>query len=161
MIYIEPILFLDLDGVMVTTPQFFMKRRHPKFNSCFFDAKCVKVLNEIITKSNATIILSSDWKTHYCIEELNEIFKDNGVIKGIDGITPDLWGIQFYSLQQLEECRSAEILAFVNEHSIKKFVAVDDLNLSQWLPDNFVRCAKTNEGIKQSSIKDKILKIIL
>jgi hypothetical protein len=59
----------------------------------------------------------------------------------------------------VEACRSAEILKYVNEHQICNYIAVDDLDLSPWIT-NFVRTPRSNEGIKQSGIKDKILKVI-
>src|ERR1035437_8550867 len=153
-------LFLDLDDVMVTTRQHFAKKLHPKYMTAPFDSKCVKVLNEIIEKTNPLIILSSDWKLHFNFIQLNEIFKENGVNSEITDITSDLWGDKFKSLNQLDECRATEILKFVEDQKILKFVAVDDLNLKPWLPDNFVWCTQSNEGIKQSGVKEKLLKIL-
>jgi hypothetical protein len=104
--------------------------------------------------------LSSDWKDHYTINQLNEIFEWNKVNAKISGVTDSSWGIQFRSMQQLEECRSFEINKYVNEHEITNWVAIDDLNLKFWIPDRFVHCTRENEGIKQSGVKDKILKIL-
>lgn len=153
-------LFLDIDDVLVTTRQHFSKKLHPKYQTHHFDQKCVIILNDIIQKTNPIIILSSDWKFHYTLDELNEIFKDNGVESKITDITPSLWGIKFFKLSELEECRAWEIIQYVNEHKIQNFVAVDDLNLRDWLPDNFVHCTRSNEGIKQTYVKEKILKVL-
>lgn len=154
-------LFLDIDDVLVTTRQHFSKKLHPKYQSHHFDPKCVKVLNEILEKTNPIIILSSDWKLHYNLEALNEIFHDNGVNGKITDITPSLWGVKFFKLSELEECRAWEIIKYVNEHNIQKFVAVDDLNMFHWLPDNFVHCTRSMGGIKQTNVKEKIINILL
>jgi hypothetical protein len=152
-------LFLDLDDVMTTSKQYFGKY-HPKYNGHPFDSKCVKVLNEIIEKTNPIIIISSDWKQHFSISKLNEIFLLNGVNAVVDDVTGSSWGVMFTSLQQLEECRAYEINKYVKEHEITKWVAVDDLDLKSWIPDNFVRCTHATEGIKQSGVKEKILNIL-
>lgn len=156
----RPTLFLDIDDVMVTSRQYFFSKPNPIYNGMPFDSKCVKVLNEIIEKTNPIIVISSDWKFHFNFIQLNEIFKENDINGEIADITPDLWGDKFKNLNQLDECRATEILKFVEDHKILKFVAVDDLNLKPWLPNNFVWCTQSNEGIKQSGVKEKLLKIL-
>jgi hypothetical protein len=151
---------LDIDGVLVTSAQFYTKKLHPKYQTHPFDKKCVQTLNKIIEEINPIIILSSDWKFHFELHELNEIFCDNGVIEKITDITPNLWGGRFTRLSQLEECRAFEILEFIDEKKIANFVAVDDLNLKHWLKHNFVHCPHANEGIKQTNIKEKIIENI-
>lgn len=154
-------LFLDIDDVMVTSNQYYGKY-HKKYNGHPFDAKCVKVLNSIIESRNGLlIIISSDWKLHFTIPELNNIFKENNVNAVVTDITPSSWGHIFKSMQQLEECRAYEINKYVQEHEITNWVAVDDLDLKPWIPLNFVRCTHASEGIKQSGVKDKILNILI
>ena len=158
-------IFLDIDEVLATTHQFYTNRKNwnPEYNRHRFDEKCVKVFNSIVETTNPIIILSSDWKRDFTIEQLNRIFEINGVNCKISDITPNLWGIQYKKLQDLDECRAEEILKYQVDHAdvIDKWVAIDDLNLTQWMPDNFVRCTKASEGIKQSNVKEKILKILL
>lgn len=155
--------FLDIDGVLATSHQYNTNRKkwHPTYDCYRFDEKCVKVFNPILEKFNPIIILSSDWKHHYTITQLNEIFQWNGVNTVVTDITPDLWGIKFTSLAQLEDCRADEILKYVHEHNIENWLAIDDLNLSPWIDaEHFIHTPRANEGIKQSGIKDKILKIL-
>jgi hypothetical protein len=106
------------------------------------------------------IILSSDWKIDYNLDMLNRIFEINKVNTKISDITPCLWGVKYFSEKYLEDCRAEEILKYVEEHQLKKFIVIDDLNLKQWLPNNFIHTPKSDEGIKQSGIKDKIFKLI-
>lgn len=157
-------LFLDIDGVICTTHQYNTNRKkwNPEYNLYPFDDKCVKVLNSIIEISKPIVILSSDWKNHYSLEALNRIFEINCVNTKISDITPNLWGVQYFSLKDLDECRAEEILKYQVDHAdvVDNWVAIDDLNLAPWMPDNFVRCSRANEGIKQSGVKEKILNIL-
>jgi hypothetical protein len=154
-------LFLDLDDVMVTTRQHFTKKLHPKYMTNPFDSKCVKVLNEIIEKVNPLMILTSDWRLKFTREVINEIFKDNGVNGIVIDYTPDFWGTQFTKVQDADMCRGFEILRYVHQYKIEKYVAVDDMNLMSWIPDHFVRCTHSTEGIKQNNVKEKILNILM
>jgi hypothetical protein len=159
----RPTVFLDIDGVLATSYQYNSNRKkwHEIYDCYRFDEKCVKVFNEIIEKTNPIIILSSDWKDDYSIEAMNEIFEWNKVNATISDFTKRLWGIDFFRLDELELCRAAEILTYKNTHDINKWVAIDDLQLFPMIDnDHFVRTPRVNEGIKQTSIKDKILKII-
>ena len=158
----RPYLFLDIDGVLATSHQFYTNRKKwPDYGRYRFDDKCVEIFNEILDKTDPIVVLSSDWKLQYSINAMNNIFAVNNIKGFISDITPDLWGVKFTSLAQLEDCRADEILKYVHEHDIEHWVAIDDLDLSPWISEeNFVRTPRANEGIKQSDIKNKILKII-
>ena len=160
----KPHIFLDIDGVLALDNEMYWeseKHWYPKFNKYRFNPKAVNVFNEICEKTDPIVILSSDWKDHFGIPDMNEFFEWNGITHKISDFTPTLWGVRFTSFQQLEECRANEILLHVHEREIEKWVAIDDLDLKQWIPDNFVHTPRSNEGIKQSGVKDKILSIML
>lgn len=153
-------LMLDIDGVIALEAQYNSnpKKWNKEFNRYSFDNKCVKVLNEIIKETNPTIILSSDWKDDYTLEQMNQIFELNKVNSKVTDYTSTLWGVQFKDcITELEICRATEILNYVKEHNIQNYVAIDDLNLLPWIPENFVHIPKFREGIKQCGIKDKII----
>ena len=156
-------IFLDIDGVLATSYQYYTNRKkwHPTYDCYRFDEKCVKVFNEILGKINPVIILSSDWQHHYSLEVLNDIFKWNGVNCVITDVTGTAWGDKFTILSQIEECRAYDIVQYAKKHEIKKYIAIDDLNLSHWLDDYFIHTPRANEGIKQSGIKEKILNKLL
>ena len=158
----QPILFLDIDGVLALFDNFMSNKQswHKKFQCYKFDDKCVKTINVIVEAINPTIVLSSDWKLQYSIEEMNEIFEWNGINAKISDFTPILWGVEYFKLEQLEECRAKEILEYVKRNNVQKYVAVDDLDLKPWIPDNFVHTPRVMEGIKQSGVKNRILKIL-
>jgi hypothetical protein len=75
----------------------------------------------------------------------------------------------------LEQSRSLEINQYLKDHpEITNWVAVDDLNMGiphtheswgemtmdDWGLTNFVHTPKSSEGIKQSGVKEKIIKIL-
>lgn len=156
----KPHIFLDIDDVLATEKQYDGNPRkwHPYYNRYLYDVKCVKVFNDILDNvQDYVIILSSDWKDHYSLEQMNKIFEINGINGRITDYTDSSWGVIFKSLKQLEECRAYEINEYVKKHKITNWVAIDDLDLSPWIPDNFVRTPRPTEGIKQMGIKDKIL----
>ena len=164
----RPHIFLDIDGVLATTPQYYSKKRHEEYNCYHFDVKCVKVFNEILarvevlTHVEPVIILSSDWKMHFDINALNNIFKWNEVRLPVTDVTEDLWGVEYRSIDDLEKVRASEIKKYVKDHDLKKWVAIDDLDLSPYLvDDNFVNTPRHMEGIKQSGIKEKMFKRLL
>ena len=149
-----------------------------------FDEKAIKVLNEILEVTGAEIVVSSDWRYHATLEELGEYYLSQGIIKAPIDITshtkdidPEAWRLLRHRAD-LELERSIEILDWLNRHpEVTHWVAIDDLNMSvKYLSGffthkdglnkkpgltNFVHTKKSNEGIKQSGIKEKILKYLL
>lgn len=147
-------IYLDIDGVLCLGSEI-----HPKLTEWGyvyrFNAKAVKVFNEILKTTGADIIISSDWKYHYTLDNLQEIFKWQKVIKGPFDVTPT---IPYSSTQLLEENRAKEILEHVNIHKPWFWVAIDDLNLKTWIPDrHFVLTPRFMEGIKQTGKKNEII----
>lgn len=153
------LIFLDLDGVMCTS-SCYGKGKNNKWDSYMFDHKAVAVLNFILQETNADIIISSDWRHEYTLQEMREIFAHNFVFKGPIGFTPNS---EEYKSNQLELGRANEIKTWIKLHAWKsdiKWVAIDDLDMSLYLGDNFVRCPNEHEGIKRKGVKEKILEIL-
>ena len=138
-----------------------------------FDKKAVKILNEILNETGAEIVVSSDWRYHATLEELGEYYLSQGIIKKPIGVTKRLgecdqpenfiWSRQW----DLEQSRSLEILQYLRDNpEVTEWVAVDDLNMGKdeewkiWGLNNFVLTPKSSEGIKQSGIKEKIIKYL-
>jgi hypothetical protein len=150
-----------------------------------FDKKAVNILNSIIEETDTEIVVSSDWKNHATVDELGEYYKQQNIIKKPISFTPWLsecdwhlkeydnsfpWSRQFDS----EQTRSIEIRQhLINHPEITHWVSVDDLNMGKtglyygmnfehdWGLDNFVLTPKSSEGIKQTGIKEKILKFLI
>ncbi len=163
------IIFLDIDGVLATNIQFNMNTQKFRAKNEWaadlavpypFDPECVKILNEILEETDAEIVLSSDWKLHWNILELHEIFKQNGVVKSPRTTTLDITKDDF----DLEDERAYQISAFISKFKPKQYVIIDDLNVGLMMEtiegqERFVR-TRDREGLKQSNIKQKILEKI-
>ena len=152
-----------------------------------FDDKAVKVLNEILEITGAEIVVSSDWKKHATLEELGDYYESKGIIKRPIAVT-DLFAAKatewdasgfmpkefpWLRYDQLEQERHFEILHWLKEHpEVTLWVAVDDLNMGKeihsrygdetrdWGLTNFVWTPREDEGIKQSGVKEKIIKFL-
>jgi len=161
----KPTIFLDLDGVLCTfneymrpTSKFWQKHKEAKELRLpyQFNSKCVKVFNEILIITDADIVLSSDWRTHWNLQELDNIFKYNKVIKSPMDVTE----VFPTSFSHLEKNRAHEIDIYRQKHNLENYVIVDDLDLLPFVPkERFVHTIE-REGIKQSNVKQKILNIL-
>ena len=92
-------LYLDIDDVIVVGDEYW-RRKNNVWDATPFNKGCVKILNEILELTGASIVVSSDWKIRYTLDELGGIFKFNGIKSIPVGTTPDLG---FRTLQDLEE----------------------------------------------------------
>lgn len=161
----KSIIFLDIDGVLTTEREYGKPRR--KFWDKYDEAKqlripypfnsgCVKILNEILKETDAEIVLTSDWKFHFGLKELDQIFKFNKVIKSPMNITKN----DLSSLSNLDVNRGNQISIYIEDHKVNNYVIIDDLNLENYtVKDKFVK-TNNKEGLKQCGIKEKILKIL-
>jgi hypothetical protein len=153
------IIFLDIDGVMCTS-QCYGVGKDNKWDSYMFDHKCVAVLNFILQETGAEIIMSSDWRHTYTLQEMREIFCHNNVIRGPIGYTSRS---NTYTADNLAGGRADEIQHWIKTHAWKddtRWVAVDDLNMDEKLFPNFVLCPREQEGIKRLGVKEKILETL-
>ncbi len=151
-----------------------------------FDKKAIKILNEILEQTGAEIVVSSDWRLYADLEELGKYYTSQGIIKNPIGVTeifhhkkwveegripPDF---DWYRIEDREQERHFEILEWLKKNpEVTQWVAVDDLHMGihveassygafdrDWGLKNFVWTPRAWEGIKQSGIKEKILKFL-
>jgi hypothetical protein len=139
-----------------------------------FDSKAIKVLNEILEETDAEIVVSSDWRLHATLEEIGEYYTSQGILKKPIGFTKLLGqcdqpeNYTWIRKWDSEQSRSLEILQYLHDHpEITQWVAIDDLNMGKnkeswkgWGLDNFVLTPSSSEGIKQSGVKEKVLKFL-
>jgi hypothetical protein len=108
------IVFLDFDGVLV--PKHLANSQHA-------DPQCVEVLNEIIRRTDAKIVISSDWMLDYPFNALLYALNDWGVdTQNVIDSTPFLIG---------NRIRGLEIQAWLDErderfNDVGQFVILDD-----------------------------------
>jgi len=90
------VVFLDLDGVLVTTLSDRLPRglianqlyRTANDGVSRFDSGCVRRLNQLTDQCRADIVLSSMWRTQHPWEPLCRYIADEGVTAPIIGRTP-------------------------------------------------------------------------
>ena len=113
-------IFLDIDGVLrthrsdlewsqllgVPIPLSVYDRR--------FDKKIVSYINEIVGYTRAKIVVTSTWRVKHSLEELKQIFRDNGIITDVVGKT-DI-GLN----------RGEEIEQYISDNEIENYVVIDD-----------------------------------
>jgi len=147
-----------------------------------FDKKAIKILNKILEVTDVEIVVSSDWKNWANVEEMGEYYLSQGIIKKPIAFTPRLSECTNYDNEtfpwsrqwDLEQSRSLEIKQYLqNNPQVTHWVAVDDLNMGKtgmsysikfehdWGLDNFVHTPLSNEGIKQSGVKEKIINFLM
>ena len=109
-------LFLDLDGVLITTPSWksdeIDEDGYSKFN-----LKCVKKFNELLSTNRFQIWLSSSRRKGKTLEEFNQIFTNRKINGRISAFLP-----------LYDDCNSRkdEILKFISEKNIVNFIILDD-----------------------------------
>jgi len=151
-----------------------------------FDKKAIEVLNSIIEETGAEIVVSSDWKRWATTEELGEYYESQGISRKPidctpffrdlfrDGKAPKIGEFDYSRNESLEQERHFEILDWLKNHpEVTHWVAIDDLHMGiditytngedderYWGLKNFVWTPRESEGIKQSGVKEKILKFL-
>jgi hypothetical protein len=147
-------IFLDIDGVLrthrsdlewsqllgVPIPLSVYDRR--------FDKKIVSYINEIVGYTRAKIVVTSTWRVKHSLEELKQIFRDNGIIADVVGRT-DI-GLN----------RGEEIEQYINDNEIESYVVIDDQ------VNDILKCIPKERVIKVDPIKgfedvDKAIDILL
>ncbi|MFA9378339.1 MAG: HAD domain-containing protein [Lachnotalea sp.] len=132
----KKIIFLDVDGVLNSNP---WNDTHQKEISVglLIDEDKVKLLSEIISKTEASIILHSGWRvwfdenilpTRKESQLLVEILERNHIL--ILGVTPDLSTEEVKVTKKYSLVKAKEILTWLQEHpEVERWVVIDDLYL--------------------------------
>ena len=186
------VIFLDHDGVICLAKQwgnrYIKKKTYIEHNGKVdsdnempvqyrfddFDQDAVASLNDILEKTGAEIVISSDWRRWATVEEMGEYYSQQGIIKKPIDYTTHILDKNFKFSgwrTELEETRSYEIIQYLSEHpEITHWVAVDDLNMSErvdeetnehiWGLKNFVWTPFDTEGISNSIAVDSILNFL-
>jgi hypothetical protein len=187
----NPIIFLDHDGVICLSTEWGSRfNKHKKWGRLKFsmslrsvpieyrfdnfNEKSVIVLNEIIEKTNADIVISSDWKMQATIEEMGEYYTLQGIIKKPISFTPNINDCNNHDNTfkwirdlDLEQSRCLEIKQYLQDNpSVNRWVSIDDMDLSvrnispEWGLSNFVKTNPDGIGLCEDGIKDKVLSFL-
>lgn len=121
------LIYVDIDGPLATDgceKTTYETKWHKKLYR--MNPDCVAILNEVLNSTGADMIVSSDWRRPFNLEQLGEIFEWNNIIKKPIGIT----SFETISFGNLALNRIHQIKLSVAELEPEKWVAIDDLNLS-------------------------------
>ena len=153
------IIFLDVDGVL-NSSEFFDRQKDPE---CFLDhdvdPKAVEVLNTIVARTGAKVVISSTWRIcHYdlLLNVLNE-YKFFGHVIGKTpkrGCSSCLRGNEI-----LDWMKDNEGIIGRHYYDYKNYVILDDdSDMLYWQKDNFVK-TDNRYGLLPSHI-DQIVEIL-
>jgi hypothetical protein len=146
------ILFLDHDGVIVNDKGFGKRFENgTKFDP--FDEMCVIRMCTVAKEMDAHIVCSSDWRNYAPLEEMQELYRSAGIEIPLIGYTEILSPIRFKEARS--EIRTREILKYVKDNGVQKYMALDDLYLAGLPKNNWYRTS-IYDGLIQSDMK-KIL----
>lgn len=157
------IVFLDIDGVF-NSAEYGRSERYLIETAGMSDAEVmliahhthldpesIKIFNDLIKRSGATVVLSSTWRTKYSPEEMTKMLKDRGAEFEIKESTPVLFG----KLSQRIP-RGKEIAAYIKSLSEKpeSFVILDDhddmIHLKPFLIQTSMKTGITQEDVEKA-----------
>jgi hypothetical protein len=129
MIFTTKIIFLDIDGVLRTHKsdlEWSKKLSAHVYRGVnrLFDKELVDNLNEVIFLTKAKIVVTSNWRIHLSLEELQKIFKERGVIGEVVGKT-GLGHLKGGSPIPIGN-RGLEISDWLDRNPVRKYVIIDD-----------------------------------
>ena len=164
------VLFLDHDGVICLRSQWGKRnsKKSIKRGDIFdpFCPKAIKVLNEIIEKTDCEIVVSSDWRIYKDLSYMQEMYSNRGIIKPPIDYTDIMDLGNIHETQTHKDCnemyariRENEINHWLDKHvHIELWAAVDDLHMHNL--KRFVHTPNDREGMKQIGIKAKIINLL-
>lgn len=133
----KKIIFIDVDGPLAWGTWMDGKVKINENTSEEFtipyawDKADCEALAEICDKTNASLVLSSDWKKHFTLKQMSNVFIEYGIYAPLIDITThqSLWNKM--SRPSLEWERAAQIVKWAKDNKISNWIAIDDLNLRE------------------------------
>jgi hypothetical protein len=141
------VIFLDHQWTM------FLREKENLGKLDYFDLEAVNILNEILYVTNCDIVVSSDWKLWVNLEEMQKFYIEQG-------IKPPIAYTSFLLKDNYAKSRTEEIIKWVSDNDVNKWVVVDDLDMREYFTSNFVWIEDKNFGIKGKNIKEEIIKYL-
>jgi hypothetical protein len=105
----QRVIFLDIDGVLGPI------RRWDRYGE--LNPACIQVLNEIVARGQADVVVSSTWRHGKTVAELQAILESQGFTGCVLDITPT--GTSGAD-------RGEEIAGWLAEHDVSGYVIIDD-----------------------------------
>jgi hypothetical protein len=103
------VIFLDIDGVLAPI------RRWERYGD--LDPACIQVLNDIVARGEADVVVSSTWRYGKTVAELQELLHAQGFTGHVVDETPP---------GDSGDGRADEIAAWLAGHDVDGYVIIDD-----------------------------------
>lgn len=129
------IIFLDIDGVLNYN---FSKPTKWNKNIC-------ERFNNLMIKYNYKIVITSTWRHHYNIQQLQEIFNNNGIYSDIIGTTGAIYSGD----------RGEEITDYLDNGFIKNYIVIDDVieGIKEYIPStNLIEVKNSSIGLTEQNL---------
>lgn len=153
------IVFLDIDGVICLDGQ-------------NFDKRAIYFLNKLINETGSKVVISSTWRYLYSVEELSELFDENGFAGKIIDRTP-IWNEYKHLvgtrtsnelLSYWTNERGEEINLWLNwnkDKHIESFIIIDDNveDIFSMFPDTYIKTDSV-EGFTRKELLDDSISIL-
>lgn len=149
----KKVIFLDVDGVINSGNN--QKRNTRLKRTCetmYFDPTCMKNLKEIVEKTDARLVLSSDWR--FPTERTKSICHLQNLIRKLADYE---LGVDDQTGEALS-CRNEEINQWLQSHKeLESYVILDDVN-DCFEGENLKRLVLTDEvvGLTDSDVVEAI-----
>lgn len=149
------LLFLDIDGVLNKYPKIEKSQVEKDIFKLadYIEPDCISRLNEIVDLFNPTIILSSYWRRHGSLNQIQKILKSKGFKGKLSGETPEVGKEHKERYEQIQKV--------LKEYKPDKYIILDDSILDEDPNFNDPNWIRTNRktGLSHNDI-DQIIKII-
>jgi len=144
------VIFLDFDGVINSTSWVPDADDQPHLSIPWYaaglDPDLVALVNEIIERTGAQVVVSSSWRQGATLEWLQEVLEEVGFLGDVIGATPRI------SYNQ----RASEIQAWLAGHGedVEQFVILDDY-ADAGIEGHFVQTIPT-VGLTPEDVEDAV-----
>jgi hypothetical protein len=129
----QRVVFLDFDGVLNGERFLQACSRDAKLSlaagSMGIDAKAIALLNQLVARTDAQLVVSSSWRRQRSLIRLREELCERGLQGHVLDVTPLSGGLG----------RGGEIRAWLDENAVAGFVVLDDLPPSRGLEPRWVQ----------------------
>jgi hypothetical protein len=158
------LIFLDIDGT-VNSDAYCTSKEYLEETSqmseqlimlvnhyVLLDPKALGLVNDLVDRSGATVVLSSTWRAKYSPSEITKMMQDRGATFTVSDSTPVLHG----KVNSSRIPRGKEISAYLAKLEVKpeSFVILDDhddmLSLGQFLVKTTMKLGLTSDDVERA-----------
>ena len=104
----------------------------------------IGILNEIIERYNANIIVTNAWNNQMTLEQIKSLFRIYDLERFVKDICPIINNNQGYLNSKIESINN-----YINKHNINNYIIFDNYDLTEYFGQNFRR---TNPLLKISDV---------